>query len=333
MEQLTFDFLDNSTYLEGGLHAKTSPSPGSEKAVKKEAEQEVPLCGSFCDWQKNFVQEFCCGKTLSGRFPQMGEETSMNLFKPLMRSGICVRGEFLTHNSCEHTAHPLAHSRFRMPSPKEDVVCGLSQVLEEMSPSLRKYFLSPLALQGILRRAKSRGKTLPPLLKTAIEAMLEWWGGRNYGIGNGQINCACTPAEEASQTLDSMHDTQKIMQSSSSGLDVASTISADGTTQTGQDYKSNSVIEAFNLPSMNSNVMKSPNPNSGVKAVDVFATLDSTPPSPHKNQGGDMIVECFENHPNDSRIASSGDCVQTLTQRIGTGGGQSSSSCWRCRRR
>lgn len=146
-------------------------------------------------------------------------------------------------------------------------------------------------------------------------------GGRNYGIGNGQINCACAPAEEASQTLDCMDDPQKIMQVCSTGKDVASTLSADDGTRSGQDYKSNSVIEAFNIPSMNSNVMKSPNPSTGVKAVEVFATLDSTPPSPHKNQGGDMIVECFENHPNDSRVSSSGDCVQTLTQRIGTGGG------------
>ena len=54
-------------------------------------------------------------------------------------------------------------------------VCGLSDVLEPMSPSLRKYFLSPTALRGILRRADARGKALPTLLRDAIEWMLQWW--------------------------------------------------------------------------------------------------------------------------------------------------------------
>jgi hypothetical protein len=43
----------------------------------------------------------------------------------------------------------------------------LSQILEENVP--RKYYLSPKACQGILRRAEVRGKKLPEVLQHALE--------------------------------------------------------------------------------------------------------------------------------------------------------------------
>ena len=52
--------------------------------------------------------------------------------------------------------------------PNDANVCLLSQVLEKGSIP-QKYFLSRTAKDGILRRAESRGKVLPPLLKTALE--------------------------------------------------------------------------------------------------------------------------------------------------------------------
>ena len=44
----------------------------------------------------------------------------------------------------------------------------LSQVLEKGSIPER-YFLSPKACAGILRRAEKRGKKLPPMLQDALE--------------------------------------------------------------------------------------------------------------------------------------------------------------------
>lgn len=51
--------------------------------------------------------------------------------------------------------------------PKEDNESTLSQILMEGVPE--KYYLSPKACQGILRRASSRGKTLPTVLQKALE--------------------------------------------------------------------------------------------------------------------------------------------------------------------
>lgn len=52
-------------------------------------------------------------------------------------------------------------------SPREEKESSLSQILEP-SP-LRKYYLTQTACLGILRRARERGKELPPQLKAALE--------------------------------------------------------------------------------------------------------------------------------------------------------------------
>lgn len=114
---------------------------------------------------------------------------------------------------------------------------------------------------------------------------------------------------------------------------------------------------AYSFDSLASNSMKSKNPHSGCRQVEVAKTLDTTDPSPSKNQGGIAIVqtagfctehsakaggvgfqvECaptlragvvpaavysVENHPADSRVGIDGSGkVQTLTSRMGTEGG------------
>jgi hypothetical protein len=56
-------------------------------------------------------------------------------------------------------------------SPKEDEESHLLQILEENAHP--KYFLSAKACQGILTRAERRGKQLPPILKEALEYMIQ----------------------------------------------------------------------------------------------------------------------------------------------------------------
>ena len=51
--------------------------------------------------------------------------------------------------------------------PSAAVESSLSQILQDNPP--RKYFLSPKACRGILRRARKRGKDMPPMLKEALE--------------------------------------------------------------------------------------------------------------------------------------------------------------------
>ena len=59
----------------------------------------------------------------------------------------------------------LMHSGGACPSVENE--SSLSQILQTRVP--QKYYLSPKACLGILRRASVRGKELPPVLKAALE--------------------------------------------------------------------------------------------------------------------------------------------------------------------
>ena len=52
-------------------------------------------------------------------------------------------------------------------SPRDASVSTLSQILMGTAPE--RYYLTPRACQGILRRCRQRGKILPEPLKTALE--------------------------------------------------------------------------------------------------------------------------------------------------------------------
>ena len=70
-------------------------------------------------------------------------------------------------------AVPLCQLKLTFPPPRggifpsEENGSFLSQILTEQVPE--KYYLSPKACQGILRRASVRGKELPEVLRTALE--------------------------------------------------------------------------------------------------------------------------------------------------------------------
>jgi hypothetical protein len=70
---------------------------------------------------------------------------------------------FLTLNLCEHDSIP---EQF----PSDGGVCSLSDILETGDVPQR-FFLTPKACQGILRRAGKRGKDLPEALQAALQAV------------------------------------------------------------------------------------------------------------------------------------------------------------------
>ena len=61
--------------------------------------------------------------------------------------------------------------------PNVDAEASLSRILEPRQDVRAKYYLSPKACEGILRRARERGKELPPELKEALErqSSVAWW--------------------------------------------------------------------------------------------------------------------------------------------------------------
>ena len=76
---------------------------------------------------------------------------------------------------------------------------------------------------------------------------------------------------------------------------IANTLAAraDGSPQPDKKSGANVVVQgvAYSFDSLASNSMKSSNPHSGCRAVEISKTLDTTNPDPSKNQGGIAVVQ------------------------------------------
>ena len=66
-------------------------------------------------------------------------------------------------------------------------------------------------------------------------------------------------------------------------------------------------IVAYSFDPLSSNSMKSSNPHSGCREVEVARTLDTTDPNPSKNQGGIAVVETIALEGNGQRPSHRGD--------------------------
>ena len=91
-------------------------------------------------------------KTSLAFYPATADVTSLLSFVGWSNAGMASRGGFLTLNISEF--------------PSDGEGCSLSEVLETDVPP--KYYLSPRACRGILRRAELRGKKLPERLLLAL---------------------------------------------------------------------------------------------------------------------------------------------------------------------
>ena len=156
--------------------ARITPSPAKEPAEPRGLAQDPPSPSNTPDWFPNWLLGSSSGKTSRDASALIPAGTTMPSSVRWFSAGMSVPGGFWTHNMSEAVASPEVSRR----GAKEfgSSVCGLSDVLEPTSPRLFRYFLSKKAATGILRRAESRGKDLPPLLATALHEMIAWWDER-----------------------------------------------------------------------------------------------------------------------------------------------------------
>jgi hypothetical protein len=143
---------DDPTLFAGDFRAKTHPWQESAKAW---LEREQDSGGSSIAFLQSLSLASASSKTCPACLALMEGEISSSLFEGWRNSGIASRGQCWTLNTVEWRNGATA--------------CSLSEVLEtDVAP---KYFLSPKACVGILRRAEKRGKALPALLEAALKAV------------------------------------------------------------------------------------------------------------------------------------------------------------------
>lgn len=151
MEQLTF--------WSGGLLAKGS-------ALQENAEDcGMNEVGSLCSTLKlleKYARNGSSGKTSPAVFQLAGGKTSLHSFQRCMTAGIVTSlGLCLTHNTLEYRSAAAE--------------CSLSDILEKRDVP-PKYFLSPKACEGILRRAQKRRQKIPDELERCLQTAADSQG-------------------------------------------------------------------------------------------------------------------------------------------------------------
>ena len=137
------------------LHVSPIQSPVSEKVwMIRAANSPLPLQA----WLDAFVLNGFSGKTSRVSYPAAGVLISQPSKVRWSKSGISSPGESLTLDISER------------PSVAKE--CFLSDILET-GDLPQRYYLSPTACAGILKRGERRKKNIPPVLKMALKAVAE----------------------------------------------------------------------------------------------------------------------------------------------------------------
>ena len=137
------------------LHVSPSPSLVSVKDLKTQGET-LPLP----------MLEFLTALDPSGSFGKTCQVSSVQIEDGTLvpSLGRWQNAGMGSHIGCL----TLSISEF----PNDADVCLLSDVLETGNLP-QKFYLSPTACQGIIRRAEKRGKELPPILKEALHMVAQ----------------------------------------------------------------------------------------------------------------------------------------------------------------
>ena len=202
-------------------------------------------------------------------------------------------------------------------SPREEKESSLSQILQADPP--RKYYLSPKACLGILRRAYERGKELPPKLKRALQIQAGVISQSDRANGNMQ-----TPIAFAANQRDEVRDLHDVAGAlgSQPGMKQQTFIAAGFSA--GQGSKAGGIgYQEEIAPTLKG-------AESGTNMVPSVLCLN--------DQGG-KVMECsenvtgtlraqehghqplvYENHGIDSRYTGPHEVCPTMSARYGTGG-------------
>ena len=147
--------MTQSTFLLEEPPANHSQSQGLEKGLMTHAETS---CLHILPLLNNIAPSGWFGKTS----PAYCQATEEKILAPSLgrwgNSGMGSPTECLTLNTL------VFH--------KDASACSLSDVLETGEVPQR-FFLSPTACMGILRRAEKRGKSLPPRLQQALHSVAQ----------------------------------------------------------------------------------------------------------------------------------------------------------------
>ena len=142
--------MARSTLSSAEARARAFPSPERERGSKASRAS----CSNLFELYVRSCRDALSGRTSRERSRARTGRLSDACSGRWMRSGTVWHGEFWTRNSSAW--------------PSDASVSFLSECLEA-PPVPARYYLSPTACAGIIRRARRRGRSLPPQLEEALE--------------------------------------------------------------------------------------------------------------------------------------------------------------------
>ena len=120
--------------------------------------RDLAYFSNFLNYLLSLFPQLSSSKTFRASYLPTGEQTSKSSFKVWPKSGILSDGACLIAAISE--------------SPNRAVESTLLDILEDQPVSPR-YYLSPSAAMGSLRRAQAQGRHLFPPLKRAFEILAQ----------------------------------------------------------------------------------------------------------------------------------------------------------------
>ena len=202
-------------------------------------------------------------------------------------------------------------------SPREEKESSLSQILQADPP--RRYYLSPKACLGILRRAYERGKELPPKLKRALQVQAGVITQSDQTNGNMQ-----TPIAFAANQRDEVRDLHDVAGALASqpGMKqqtfIAAAFSAgQGSKASGIGYQEE-IAPTLKGAESGTNMVPSVLclNDQGGKVMEYSENVTGTLRA--QKHGHQPLV--YENHGIDSRYTGPHEVCPTMSARYGTGG-------------
>lgn len=149
------------------------------------------------------------------------------------------------------------------------------------------------------------------------------YSGDGQGTHNGAVfvrNAFCLN-DQGGQSISVSHDIVGTLRAEMHG-DIPIVVSNQETAAEDGASIAASSTTAYSFDALASNSMKSKNPHSGCRSVNIAKTLDTSDQNPSKNQGGIAIHQStlYKNHAQDARFKETGDVAPTVVARYGTGG-------------
>src|SRR3972149_4760184 len=151
---LAFDRGGVGDVVAGAFHVKISQWPVDVRAL---LESGRGFGSSSIAFLRSIARLGLSLRTSPACYPRTEGGTLPSSFEGWSNSGMALPGRYWTLSTSE--------------SPSGAVASSLSAILETTVP--RKYYLSPKACAGILRRAAKRGRQLPMALYRALSAASE----------------------------------------------------------------------------------------------------------------------------------------------------------------